>query len=653
MNIKKIYLFLLFLSLSSKYSLGNTPNDVSSKNTYNLSSGRLLLLSWDSINKVAASKIIEYKEWDWELKFEREYAKAMRIKDQELAFELSIPLSFIYHSSTKFSKGIPFLQNLVRNKNKISKDIYKSVLIKLEEEYRASNEMEAAIAIRKERILNNFVNNYWEIYKDCGLYEAAKIDLLQFVSIPKQNTYARLQYYFLLGELYMNMKSYDSAKLIYQKGLVEAKNTIQYNAISATLIEEHLRYWESCFIGYITKCNIEKGDYTNAIENLRKDIGNSYNNPDNKIVKMISLSKCYVYKNELNKAKIYLDSANALMEGKMSKTLKLDLLLNYANYYNAIQNNDSSLVYYKKYNEYKDTLYDRIQKNQSILLLVQLEVGNRRSELLKSNQSLNDSNKKNNQQKNALLILLFFLVISITISTAIYLNNVAKTKSKIQIEAQNKMINAHSDKMEAQFIHNETLLKELHHRVKNNLQVMYSLLNLQKRRNKDNEIIETLSSIQNRIQTMALVHQNLYNSGDFELVETLSYIKTLAAHLESIYKIDKQQIEVKFDIDENLKLPIETVVAIGLIINEAVSNSFKYAFTNNKNKGVLKIQIICINNDIEVIVSDNGEGVQQKNKKENSLGMKLIDLMCLQLKATHTIETTNGVSHHIKFNKIN
>jgi two-component sensor histidine kinase len=633
--------------------LGNTPNDNNSKNNSNLSSGRLLLLSWDSINKVAASKIMEFNEQDWELKFEREYAIAMRKKDQELAFDLSIPLSFIYHSGTKFSKGIPFLQNLVKNKNKLNKDIYKSVLIKLEEEYRASNEMEAAIAIRKERILNNFVNNYWEIYKDCGLYEAAKIDLLQFVPIPNPNTYARLQYYYLLGELYMNMKSYDSAKLIYQKGLDETKKTLQYNVRSATLIEEKLKYWETCFIGYITKCNIEKGDYANAINNLKRDIGNSYNNPDNKIVKMMSLSRCYIYKNEFNNAKKYLDSANDLFVGKMSKTLKLELLLNYATYFNTINNNDSSLFYYKKYNEYKDTLYDRIQKNQSILLLVQLEVGNRRSELLKSNQSLNDSNKKNNQQKNALLILIFFLVISITISAAIYLNNVAKTKSKIQIEAQNKMINAHSDKMEAQFIHNETLLKELHHRVKNNLQVMYSLLNLQKRRNKDNEIIETLSSIQNRIQTMALVHQNLYNSGDFELVQILSYIKTLAAHLESIYKIDKQQIEVKFNIDENLKLPIETVVAIGLIINEAVSNSFKYAFKNNKNKGVLKIQITCINNDIEVIVSDNGEGVQQKNKKENSLGLKLIDLMCLQLKATHIIETTNGVSHHIKFNKIN
>jgi len=653
MNINKTYIFLLFLSLSYQYSLGNTPNEIKSKHTKNLSSGKLLLKSWDSINNIAPSKINIIKEGEWEIKFEKEYDKAIRNKNNELAFELSIPLSFIYHSGTKFSKGIPLLQEIVKNKAKLSKEVYKSVLIKLEEEYRASNEMEAAISIRKERILNNFINNYWEIYKDCGLYEAAKIDLLQFVPIPNKNTYSRLQYYFLLGDLYMKMKAYDSAKYIYEKGLDETRNTKKYNNLSNTLNNEKLIYWETCFIGYITKCNVEKGNYLNAIENLKIDISNSYNNPDNKIIKMVTLSKCYTQQKAFNDAKAYLDSASLLFEGKMSKSLKLELLLNYATYFNAINKNDSSLIYYKKYNEYKDTLYDRIQKNQSILLLVQLEVGNRRTELLKSNQSLNDSNKKNNQQKNVLLILIFFLIISITISTAIYLNSVANNKSKVKIEEQNKMINAHSDKMEAQSIHNETLLKELHHRVKNNLQVMYSLLNLQKRRNKDNEIIETLSSIQNRIQTMALVHQNLYNSGDFELVEILTYIKTLAAHLESIYKIDKHQIAVNFDIDENLKLPIETVVAIGLIINEAVSNSFKYAFKNSEIKGILTIQITCIENVIEVMVSDNGEGLQKESKKEKSLGLKLIDLMCLQLKATHIIESNHGVSHHIKFNKLN
>ena len=235
-------------------------------------------------------------------------------------------------------------------------------------------------------------------------------------------------------------------------------------------------------------------------------------------------------------------------------------------------------------------------------------------------------------------------------SAAIYLNSIANTKSKNKIEAQNVMINAHSDKIEAQFNHNEILLKELHHRVKNNLQVMYSLLNLQKRRNKDADTIETLSSIQNRIQTMALVHQNLYNSGDFEMVEVLNYIKTLANHLALIYKVDKQKIDVQFDIDDTLKLPIETVVAIGLIVNEAVSNSFKYAF-KNKEHGDILIKISSDENDTEIIVQDNGNGIKQENTKENSLGMKLIQLMCLQLKATHSLEKINGVKHHIKFNK--
>ena len=644
-----IYLFLIsILSLEAKSYSINDITSISKKE-----SGRQLLLSWDSINYIATKRNIEFSQTEWEKRFEVAYKKAILDKDDSLTFDLSIPLSFIYHTETKFSKGTPLLQNILKRKYKLSNEVYKLVLIKLEEEYRATNNIEDAIAIRKERISNNFINNYWEIYKDCGLYEAAKKDLLQFVKIPDQYTYKRLQYYFLLGELYMNMKEYDSALIVYNRGLEDTKATIEFNLISKTFIVEKLNYWETCFLGYIAKCNFEKGNYTNAIEILLKDIKNSNDNPDNKIKKMIFLSECFINSKSYNQAKFYLDSANSLLKEKMSKSLKLELLHNYATYFYAIKNNDSSLYYYKSYNNYKDTLYAKIQKNQSILLLVQLEVANRRAELLKSNQSLIDSNKENIKQRTVLLILLFFLVISITISTAIYLNNLANKKSKDKIEVQNKLINAHSEKMEAQFNHNETLLKELHHRVKNNLQVMYSLLNLQKRRNTDNDIIETLSSIQNRIQTMALVHQNLYISGDFELVEILNYIKTLATHLESIYKIDKQKIEVRFDIDEELKLPIEKVVAIGLIVNEAVSNSFKYAFKNKGSKGILTIKVNATANDIEVTISDNGEGIKQAKNEENSLGLKLIDLMCLQLKATHKIEKLNGVSHFIKFNKSN
>jgi two-component sensor histidine kinase len=346
-----------------------------------------------------------------------------------------------------------------------------------------------------------------------------------------------------------------------------------------------------------------------------------------------------------------------LLSEKTTKQLELDHLFLFSDYYTKTNNNDSALYYFKRYNDYKDNIFKNIQKNQSVLVLAQMEISNRRTELLESNKSLTESNnsltesnKKNSEQKTILLVLLFFLILSIIVGGIIYKNSLAKSRYTAKITAQNILINENSNKIEAQFNHNEILLKELHHRVKNNLQVMYSLLNLQKRRNQDKDTIETLSSIQNRIQTMALVHQNLYTSGDFEMVEIANYIKTLANHLEAIYKVDKKKIKIIFDIDESLKLAIETVVAIGLIINEAVSNSFKYAFQDVQN-GKLYIKIKNEINETEIIIQDNGIGLAEVPKKENSLGMKLIKLMCLQLKATHSIEKSNGVTHYIKFNQ--
>ena len=650
MNKCTYILHIILILFIANNALANDPKKhIKNKITINNNANNLIEI-WDSVNNNNSYIKDPYSITKWEQLLKFEYENALHRKDLDLAFKLSIPLSFTYHGETKFSKGIPMLESILFKKELISQNTLKEVLIKLEEEYRGSNNMGKAILIRKERISNHFINNYWEIYKDCGLFEAAKKDLLQFEKIPPANSVQRLQYYFLLGDLYKEMKEFDSAKYIYNNGLQESKNILKGEKGKA-YDNENIVYWKGCFMGMIAECNMENGNYINAIPNLLFDINHSYDNIDNKIFKMIILSKCFIHFKDYASSKIYLDSAEFLLTDKISKPIKLSYLLTRSSLYAATKIFDSSLIYYKSYNNYRDTLYKNIQQNQSILLLVQMEISNRRTELLESKQSLIDSNKQNNQQKTWLLILLFFLIISITLSGVIYLNNIAKSKSKNKIEAQNILINAHSEKIEAQFNHNEILLKEVHHRVKNNLQVMYSLLNLQKRRNKDMDTIETLSSIQNRIQTMALVHQNLYNSGDFEMVELLNYIKTLAQHLASIYKIDKQKIIVELAINENIKLPIETVVAIGLIINEAVSNSFKNAF-RNKKVGKLLIKIINESSLIEVTIQDDGDGIKTNDVKENSLGMKLIHLMCLQLKATHTIEKDNGVCHYITFNKV-
>ena len=237
MKRTKAYILIIILIFSfAKVYANFLTTDPTKINVVN--SGRLLLRSWDSILILASKNNIAFSNPEWERKFEKEYKKAIYTKDDSLAFEFSIPLSFIYHSETKFSKGIPILQNILKHKEKLDKETYKHILIKIEEEYRASNEIADAISIRKERIANNFINNYWEIYKDCGLYEAAKKDLLQFVTIPEKNTYNRLHYYFLLGDLYSSMKAFDSAKAAYLTGYRETIACIKYNETAKTFIKE-------------------------------------------------------------------------------------------------------------------------------------------------------------------------------------------------------------------------------------------------------------------------------------------------------------------------------------------------------------------------------------------------------------------------------
>ena len=132
MKRTKAYILIIILIFSfAKVYANFLTTDPTKINVVN--SGRLLLRSWDSILILASKNNIAFSNPEWERKFEKEYKKAIYTKDDSLAFELSIPLSFIYHSETKFSKGIPILQNILKHKEKLDKETYKHILIKIEE----------------------------------------------------------------------------------------------------------------------------------------------------------------------------------------------------------------------------------------------------------------------------------------------------------------------------------------------------------------------------------------------------------------------------------------------------------------------------------------------------------------------------------------
>lgn len=196
----------------------------------------------------------------------------------------------------------------------------------------------------------------------------------------------------------------------------------------------------------------------------------------------------------------------------------------------------------------------------------------------------------------------------------------------------------------------EILLKEIHHRVKNNLQFISSLLNLQSQHIDDPTALDALKEGQDRVKSMALIHQNLYQEKNLTGVELKKYFEKLISNLFHSYNINDNNVQLHMDVD-NLNLDVDSVIPLGLIVNELVSNSLKYAFPDNKN-GSIKVSLKEANEMLVLTVSDDGIGFE--NEKEilsnNSFGYKLINAFKDQLEADMKIKNENGLSISLLIN---
>lgn len=200
----------------------------------------------------------------------------------------------------------------------------------------------------------------------------------------------------------------------------------------------------------------------------------------------------------------------------------------------------------------------------------------------------------------------------------------------------------------------EVLLKEVHHRVKNNLQVISSILNLQSSYITDVKVIDLLKESQNRIKSMSFIHESLYQTEDFSSVKFSSYIEHLANNLLLSYKPKEKNISLVQKID-NVFLNLDQAIPCGLIINELVSNALKYAFEKKQN-GKLNISIdIDKKENVTVVIGDNGPGLPKDINYRNtqSLGLQLVMVLVSQLRGTIKLDNTKGAKYTIIFNKRN
>jgi PAS domain S-box-containing protein len=206
------------------------------------------------------------------------------------------------------------------------------------------------------------------------------------------------------------------------------------------------------------------------------------------------------------------------------------------------------------------------------------------------------------------------------------------------------------EKLKTSLHEKDILLKEIHHRVKNNMQIISSLLRLQSRAIGDDGMLDVFKESQNRIRSMALIHEKLYQTEDFSRINFAEYIRSLTVHLFHTYQVDPNSVLMKADV-KDIFLDINRAIPCGLIINELVSNSLKHAFPDGK-KGQVCIRFLSTSQKKnKLVVSDDGIGLPKSvNLREpQTLGLQLVIDLVHQIDGSIRVEKNKGTAFHITF----
>ncbi|AUB59987.1 hypothetical protein BK009_04415 [Methanobacterium subterraneum] len=195
----------------------------------------------------------------------------------------------------------------------------------------------------------------------------------------------------------------------------------------------------------------------------------------------------------------------------------------------------------------------------------------------------------------------------------------------------------------------EMLMKEIHHRVKNNLMIISSLLSLQSRYIKDEETREIFRESQSRAKSMALIHERLYRSGDVKNIDFPDYLRSLTRDIFDTYRTSRGRVQLQMDVSD-VKMDVDSAVPLGLIINELVTNSLKYAFPDDQ-EGTIKINFHLEGDEYVLEVIDDGIGIPDDFDvvKSDSLGMLLVSSLTSQIQGELELISKQGTTFRIKF----
>ncbi|HRH50522.1 MAG TPA: tetratricopeptide repeat protein [Panacibacter sp.] len=309
--------------------------------------------------------------------------------------------------------------------------------------------------------------------------------------------------------------------------------------------------------------------------------------------------------------------------------------------------------YLQKHIAIKDSLTDDERNRELSRMEVQFETKEKEGQItsLQKQSGLQTALLQKNTQLNTWYVI--GLILLCLLAFLFYNRSRLKQKNNQLLLAKNKEIEEKSILIEKSLAEKETLLREIHHRVKNNLQIISSLLNIQSAHITDENVLSSIHEGQSRVQAMSLIHQNLYQSEHLNKVDIASYLQQLSDYLSDMFSGQNKLVNVTVSA-ANINFDLDTAIPLGLIVNELVSNAYKYAFDKN-TAGNISITIKFISNtDYELQVRDNGKGLSNGFNPENtnSLGLKLVKILSRQLRGSFSMQSQEGAVAIVKFKDV-
>jgi len=430
----------------------------------------------------------------------------------------------------------------------------------------------------------------------------------------------------------------------FQKGLEYYNRAL---TISESVSDKHGLIYSLKNIGIVYS---KKGEYEKALTCFKKSLTISEKIGDKKEIASLyhQMASVYLKKNKIASAKISAKKSMVLAQElgyplrirDASEVLKV--------IYQKEKNWEEAFNMQEVFITMRDSLNNEKTEKSAIRQQAKYDLEKKELELSKSEQEVGLLSSQNEIQelklnRNRILIVLFSTALGL-VSILILLIFRGNKKKKVIYKLLKKQKEDISKKNDEKKI----LLKEIHHRVKNNLQVVNSLLKFQSREIEDEKILGMFKKAQKRVLSMAMLHEKLYRSDDLKSINIKDHFTVLTEDLIKNYAVDKK-ITLEINIDEIDNIGIETLTSLGLIISELITNSLKHAFKET-NEGTIMVSFKQVNTIYELIVGDDGVGFVSKEESAG-LGTKLTQIFTKQLGGTIEIMKKPGTVYKIEFEK--